>query len=226
MARNLKALGALLAVAFAVGGLTLTPASAVEEEAWLTADGAITYTFLQKETGKSFLTFGEKIDCPGSIYTGHKLETTPHVPAAAKDDELTITPHYKNCVSGGTKKATVTMNGCDFETELKVAGGQFRFKVFIACPPGKDIVEDIYASKTDETLKICEIHTGPQELAGTVTVKETSGKLDTEGAFTGIKSTRTGLCGSSESKEGEMTFDTEVEGRNEAGEFTATSLSK
>lgn len=225
MFRNLKAVGLVLMMAFALGGLTAATASAQEEEAWLTQDGPVTYTFLHKEVGKIFLTFAEKYDCPGSIYTGHKITTTPHVPAPAKSDELTITPHYKNCAAGN-KKVTVTMNGCDFEVELKVAGGKFRFKVFIVCPQGKDIVEDVYASATDENVKVCEIHTGAQELAGTVPVEEKSGKLVTEGALKGIKSTRTGLCGAGESKEGEMTFDTEIEGKNETGEFTAISLSE
>ncbi|HET8862282.1 MAG TPA: hypothetical protein VFM94_03430 [Solirubrobacterales bacterium] len=224
MFRNLKTFGLVLAMALALSSLAASSVSA----GMITADGPVTLKMTAKEAGDMFLTGGQKLDCPGSVYTGHKVDSTPHVPLAKGFSEATITPHYKNCTAGNLK-VTITMNGCDWGMAIlgEIAPGVYLLGSVIDCPNGKKIVEDTYSSSS-EGLKLCETSIEPQEdLTGTAAIEEgESGNLMLEGSFEGIHTVNSGLCGASTSSAGKWELGIEIEGLSEGEESTGLSLSE
>ncbi len=142
MTLNLKALGLALFAVFAMSAVAASTASA--QNAKITTDGE-SVTLTGTETGEplanSFTAFGQTLRCPGSTFTGHKFETTPHVPVPNNAENVTITPTYVNCVDQNEKPLTVSMNGCDYEfrhaTTKNPNENTYTVTVYIVCSAGQ-----------------------------------------------------------------------------------------
>jgi hypothetical protein len=143
MTRNLKALGLALVAVFATSVMVASTASAqVGNLGKITSDGPVTLKGTETAGENKFEAFGATVTCPGSTYTGHKVNVTPHELIPVNATEVTITPTYVNCVEG-TNKITIDMNGCDYvlkDTTTKTAGeNTYTVLVDIVCPAGKSI---------------------------------------------------------------------------------------
>ena len=237
MIRNLKALGLALVAVFAFSAIAASGASA--QQGALTAAEPVT---LVGEETKEATTFDNaltafpvegvtgKTHCPLSTITGHKAEATPqpevHELIEPPTSEITLTPHYKNCVTEDAKKnkfsTTVDMNGCDYlltigETTEKE--GTYGVEVHIVCPEGKFIQVTLFSSSS-HSLKVCTLtvtSTTPTSEAHVTNIAGVPDDLEIVGTFTNIHVDKGGLCGSGTDEKGVFHIDATVKGFNEAG---------
>jgi hypothetical protein len=238
MIRNFKILGLALVAVFAFSAVAATAASA--QNGKLTSTGPVTLDATEIAGKQNALTaFGGKVECPGSVITGHKYNVTPHTFIPSGAETVTLTPDYNvdKCFTEETPGAgkhfsTITMNECDYVLHLGTTTGvtdQYNVTADIVCPEKKSIIVDVYLSEkeTNETLKVCEITVGAQAgLAGATATDTTEGDLTVNGTFKNIKASRSGTgCTSKETAEGEFHINTTVKGTNEAGGTTSISLS-
>ena len=248
MIRNLKALGLALTALFALSAVAASTASAQTPiQGELTADGPVTLT--AEETGgagaNALTAFGATVECSGSIYTGHKWETTPHELLPKWSTTATLTPHYKevngagkpNCVAkpiNGT--ATVDMNGCDYVIHLglKINNENTYGVTFdIECPDGKEITVTIFHSTnpTHTGTPYCTIHVPEQTgLKGAHAKNTPEGHVGITGTIEGIKLTRTThgtlLCPTEQTAEnGKFDIDVTVSGDDVDGFDTPIEIS-
>lgn len=146
MIRNLKVLGLALAAVFAFSAVAASGAMA-QTQGHLTSSTGVDFTLSGTEIAGGLNVFtgplGINVKCPGSTYTGHKYNVTPHEFIANGETTTTITPKYVNCVEGASPR-TVNMNGCDYDiddaTTTGAVGGTYGVTVDITCPVGKEIV--------------------------------------------------------------------------------------
>lgn len=236
MIRDLKLL-VLSLVAIAVPSVTGASAASAQQ-AFLTSDGPVTLIGVETgETSTNLLTaFGEKIECPGSFYTGHKYNVTPHSVIPSGATTVTITPHHiaEKCRSSNNLFMTWTMNGCDYVFhfgETSPAGneeGTYGLTADIACPEGKAIEWHLYTSSSELT-KVCTVKINSQTgLKGLhVTSTSASEDLDISGAMEGIHMERSGaFCSSLTTKEAKFDIDITVKGTNEIGAETGIAVSE
>jgi hypothetical protein len=205
MIRNLKVLGLALVAVFAMSALAASAASAQGVQGEFTTSNGTAQTLIGTETGvagsNALTSFGAKIECPGSTYTAHKFNVTPHVAIPNKETTATITPHYKNCVAfnPASHPITVTMNGCDYVLHIGVTtggvAGTYGATVDIVCPPNKVIEVHVYNNAAHTEL-LCTIKVkGQNGLAGAhVTNTAGTGTFDLTGLILGIHLEREGLC--------------------------------
>jgi hypothetical protein len=229
MTRNLKALGLAVIAVFALGGVTASAASALEGQ--LTSDGPVTLDMYETGVGQNATTmFGEKIECQGTIYTGHTYNVTPHQPIVGPASTITVTPHYNqaNCTSlPGPRKATITMNGCDFVFHIGNTIGVDQYALFadIVCPAGQKIEKHVYFG-LNEDLPWCTYTIGPQAGLPGATITNTTGAndVDISGAFKNIHVEKHGMCGAGTTNFGEWDIDLTVRGTGPGGVFTPVTV--
>ncbi len=156
MIRNFKALGLALIAVFAMSALVASAAQAAAGE--FTAE-SYPVTLTGSQVGTNTLTVGNGarvVSCTTASATGTLAGTST---------TLTLTPSYSGCTSTGALPATVTVNGCDFSlTSNTVTATTGTGSATVACPAGKEIIVDIYASaaKHAENVRACEYHIAAQ----------------------------------------------------------------
>jgi hypothetical protein len=226
MIRNLKALGLALVAFFAFSAVAASGASA---QGKLTAPEPV--TLIGTETGTTFdnalSSFGGKTHCPGSTITGHKITTTPHglIPSGAT--EVTLTPHYVNCVSedvGGSKfPTTVDMNGCDYHGKLLgsttgATGSAWGINLQITCPPNAHIQITQFSSSS-HALRVCTVTVTNTNLTsdahiGNVQPVGQPDHLWAAGKVTNVSVHKSGLCGSGSDPAGVFNLDLTIKAFN------------
>jgi len=159
MTRYMTLLGlAVVAAALTLAALSTTDAGAVEEE---TGPGYFKTLALEPEEtakidgeqlGTNTITIGTlpALTCSSIKYNGAAVE------GGVASEQLTISPEYGTChVSlGGTKTATVTMNGCTYRLEAKATvteSGESDLvgSTDIVCPEGKSIEVHVYNTEKE-----------------------------------------------------------------------------
>ena len=181
--------------------------------------------------------FGSKIQCPGSVYTGHKVGGTAQIPSGST--AATITPHYKqaNCrtLSPAERRGTVAMNGCDYVFRLggTVSANTYAVTADIVCPnPTEGIHVSVYelGDPTHTGIKLCTVEIAAQTgLTGAhVSTNAAADLLNVVGAFHGIHAERTGPCkldGKGETtSSAEWDVDLTVTGLNSVGAPTGITV--
>jgi len=259
MIRNLKALGLALVAMMAFGAVMasgasaqngqLTPVELIQTE----TEGGEThihagktleepFTLTGEEVGAAsenrLTAFGSRVQCPGSTYTGHKYEVTPHELIPYGAETVTITPHYVNCTATALGfPATVTMNGCDYGLHLEgTTGGETTYGVLatLECPNGGPQVH-IYKLGTEhkeENLK-CTLTIDPNEegYKGLHATDETNGHVRLNGTVGGIKVTQhegpAGGClpGGTTTEAGALDMNVTVDADNEFEETIGIGIS-
>jgi len=232
MIRNLKILGVALAAAFALSAVAASAALAVEEQAFLTSDGPVTLTGTETGGGANnrLTAFGTFTECPGTTYTGHKYNVTPHEFLEAHSTTVTITPNYVNCVSSALKlKTTVDMNGCDYVFHLGKTTSPSDvapITATVVCPAGKHIEVTIPGIAC--TITITENAAGYAGLSVTDTTQG-AGKNDVDitGTINTIEADSNAGCPvpNATTKTASLIQDVTVVGHNKALGFTEIGLS-
>jgi hypothetical protein len=247
MTHKFKALGLALAAVFALSAVASSVASAAEQGE-LTSTGPLTLVGEETLKGSNFLEgYGLKFSCPGSTYTGHKYNVTPHTLIPSGSTTVTLTPHYNqakhNCrISPGNFPATIEMNHCDLVIHLEnttPAGnkeGTYGVSVDIICPTGKEITIKAWTTEADETKPtepMCVVHFPEQKgLKGVHATDSGNGNLLLRGLIEGIKvkktqTTHTLLCPSKpEEPKGKYNIEATISGRDALGDATAISISE
>jgi hypothetical protein len=230
MIRNLKALGLALAATFALSAMAASAASA--QQGVLTSDGPVTLDMYETGVGLNATTmFGEKIECQGTVYTGHQYNVTPHMPIPGPTTLITVTPHYNNanCTAfPGPRKATITMNGCDFVFHIgnTVGADRYALTADIVCPAGQKIEKHVYEGLNEE-VPWCTYTIGPQfGLPGARLTTTTNGAndLDIIGAFENIHVEKHGMCGAGTTNAGKWDVDLTVKGTGPGGVETGITV--
>lgn len=240
MTRNLRTLSLALLAVLALGALVASGASA--QQGTLTADGP--WTGIADETGgvgaNRWTMAGFFVECPGSTYTVHKYNVTPHELAPSASTTFTLTPHYKqtnnNCISNFGWKATKHMNGCDYVIHLgqTIGGvnGTYNVTFDIACPPGKEITTTLFTTAEQHAADTvaCIHHTKSQTGLVGAHATNTGGDIGIHGTVKGVHITQTStghtiLCPHQTTVNGEIDIDITVTGKNGAGGATALEIS-
>jgi hypothetical protein len=246
MTSNLKVLGLALVAMLTLGAMTAAAASA--QQGVLTSDGPVTLHFEENEPATNARTIiGGKLEALGTLYTGHRLDKTPHEDLSKEGETtLTITPQYAqtNCVFtflGVSRPCTITVNKCDYVLHIgqtTETTNTYGASTDIECPDNVAIDLDIYKVGTPDTD---EAHTNSSNLFCTITVPEqtgltgphltndtANGDVDLIGTFTGVKYTRHGGAGCGPEQtftNGQLHVDMTVTGTNEEGGATAIAIS-
>jgi hypothetical protein len=231
MTRNIKALGLVLTAIFAMSALGASAASAQNV---LTSDGPFTLDMYETGVGQNATTmFGEKIECQGTIYTGHTYNVTPHMPIQGGASTITVTPHYNNanCTAfPGPRKATITMNGCDFVFHIgdTIGFDQYALSADIVCPVGQKIEKHVYVGPNDEAATWCTYTIGPQAGLPGATITNTTGfnDVDISGSFKNIHVVKHGMCGAGTTNFGEWDIDLTVVGTGPGGMPTGITVTE
>jgi hypothetical protein len=247
MIRNLKVFGLALTTAFAICAVAASIAPA--QQGAFTSDGPSTMTAFdtEGESPTTLTAFGVKISCPGSTYTGHKYNVTPHVLIPNNVTTATVTPHFKqgnhNCrATPGNFPITIHMNGCDFVIHLGVTtsgGDTYGVSFDIVCPEGQEITLTIFTTTTTHTENkpFCVLHLPSQTgLQGAHLTDTTNGYVDATGTVEGLHVSRTNatgaadthtlLCPNGTTTTAKFDVDVTTQGLNEAGGSTAISISE
>jgi hypothetical protein len=146
MIRRFKILMLAFSAVLAMAVASVPAASA--QTAVGTSDGPVTGKGTQTGTelanSLTFTIFGSSFQytCPGSTYTGHKIDSTPHQLIPSGSTKATLTANWVNCTDG-THPLIVSMNGCDFVVRNGVTTGgvvgTYGGLVDVVCPAGKVI---------------------------------------------------------------------------------------
>ncbi len=230
MIRNLKALGLALAAVFAMSAVAALTASA--QQGVLTSDGPVTLDMFETGIGQNATTmFGQKIECPGSVYTGHQYNVTPHQAIFGPANTITVTPHYNNadCTSfPGPHKATITMNGCDYVFHIGNTVGADRYALIadIVCPIGQKIEKHVYNAPNAEDFSICTYTIPPQAglVGAQVTTTTATDDLDITGSFNNVHVIRHGMCGAATTNAAQFDLDLTVTGTGPGGQPTGITV--
>jgi hypothetical protein len=241
MIRNFKVLGLALVAVLAFSAMAASAAQANKQGIITTENGgAVTLDGVEKGEKENWLEDlerKEKVECPGSTIVGHKPTTEAETKTAEemkeethpllpnKSMKATITPTFVNC-HVGAHKATVTMNGCDFDltvgtTTTETTHSPYALTADIVCPKEKFIDVEVYFSEVNENVLICTYKIGPQEVKGFDIANEVSGTttLDTLTA-TGkgkVKADRSSTCGTKEGVETEQSINYTITGTTATG---------
>lgn len=238
MTRNLKVLGLALVAAFALSAVVASAASA---QGKITSDGPVTLKGEDEGgAGANFFKFPGlpgQVECPGSTYTGHRFNITPHEVIPVNSTTATITPKYNNatCTANGLK-ATVTMEGCDFvfhlgATTASPPADEYGVTADLVCPVGKNVIVHLYASATSEAVTLCTLTIKAQNgITGLDIINEVDGTGKTNDTITitgtskNIKASRAGACGASETAVAEYKATVTIKGFNAAGGETGVTI--
>jgi hypothetical protein len=240
MTHNLKAFGLVLAAILALSAISASAASA--QAGKLTSTGPVTLKATQTGEAKENQdeAFGLTVRCPNLIYTGHKVNVTPHEAIPSGASEITITPHYGACTGLGFP-TTINMNSCDYAFDIKetVAGGTDEYNVdtTIKCAAGLHIKKTMFTTTAYNWSEVfCEVEITEKATAytGLVFKDTTNGFGDIRGTIGGVEEhKRPGshssiFCPAPETTTttGTIKLDITVEGRNPTtGTQTNISLS-
>jgi len=194
MIRNLKALGFALVAVFVIGAMVASAASA--QNGIITSDGPFTLKGVNTgaEAENSLTAFGQVVTCPNATYTGHKVAVTPHEKVPNNSSSVTITPSYGICKVGGTIKATVDMNGCDYVLHLGATtaiADQYKLTTTVICPPNEHIVVTLFTNEEFHKIKdipFCHIKiTEKASYDGLLLRDTTNNTFDLTGTIEGIE---------------------------------------
>jgi hypothetical protein len=216
---NLKALGLPLVVVFAMSAMAASAASAAEGK--FTSDGLMTLKGTETgEAGANKLeAFGQRVECPGSTYTGHHVGT-PN-PISNGEVSVTIKPTYVNCWDQASNLLFIDMNGCDymFKDATSVnTSGTYSILVDIVCPAGKQI---------EVTGGFCTLNIGAQtNKAGFHLTNTGSGTTDDVDLTGEIKTIKASACGGLLNTEaGIQKSDVTIKGFTTGGVETGVTIS-
>lgn len=219
MIRNLKVLAIAMAAVFAFGAMSAASASA--QTGHITGPSErFTLEGVEDPEGLNTLTaFDSEVQCPDTVYTGHKAYETPegnHVDLTDGDTEVTITPHYNTgagCNDGGEGTRTVDMRDCDYTftdfttTPEENQNGTYGFTADIECDETNGILI---------TGGACTVRVPPQnDITGLHATNEEGGVVRIHGSATGITASACGgFLHTSQAvlHQDVVTFDTEKEG--------------
>lgn len=226
-----KALILALTFALALSAIVSTTASA---QALFTSDGPFTLkgTETGAEKSNALTAFGFRTECPGSTFTGHRYNTTPHSLIFSGETTATLTPHYVNCkssVGGLGFPTTIDMNGCDYVAHL---GAVFSVDIDIVCPAGKEITVTMWTTSVNHssaTTPMCILHVKPQITLSTLVRTNTANDIGISGTLKNVlvqktSTTHSLLCPSASTAAGEFDIDVTVKGFNAEGSETAISI--
>jgi hypothetical protein len=239
MTHNLKVLGLALAAVFALSAISASAASA--QNGKLTSTGPVTLKAVNQGAASEnqWEEFGFNLRCPNVVYTGHKVNVTPHEAIPSGASEITITPHYGACTGLGFP-ATIDMNGCDYVIDIKetVVGGTDEYKIdtTIKCEAGKHIKKTSFTTSAHNASEMfCEIEITEKTTAytGLVLKDTTNGTGDIKGTLTGFEAhKRPGphssiFCPSPEqtTTTGALKLNVKVEGFTAGGAVTSIGIS-
>lgn len=250
MIRNLKVLGLALTAFIAFSAMAASGAMA-QTNGKLTSDGPVTIKGTQIETqteagvpNNALTAFGMNVECPNSVYTGHKITETPHALIPNGAESVTISPHYKNCITAGSFPTTVDMNGCDFafdlgETTTHKEKSAYKVTATQHCPENQTIKVTVFGSVAKHTANepFCIIDITPTTdfTSHLVAVNTPAGggtekDLDITGTVTGVVAHRespTGsiLCTKKTDELGVLHIDITAKGYNAVGESKPIEIS-
>jgi hypothetical protein len=207
MIRNLKVLGLALVAVFAFSAMAASAASA--QNGIVTSDGPFTLNGVNRvgaaELENSLTAFNQKVTCPNATYAGHEINTTPHVKIPNNSSNSTITPTYGICKIGETIKATVDMNGCDYEFDLGATTGitdQYKVTSTVICPTGKHIVITLFTNEKfhlTEKKSFCHITiTEKKSYDGLTLTDNTNNTFALKGTLEGIEADKELISGTAE----------------------------
>jgi hypothetical protein len=233
MIRNLKVLGLATMAVLAVSAVAASAASA-QANGTLTSTGNVTLKGTEIAGKSNSLTFVLAVECPGSTYTGHKYNVTPHTFIPNDVSTITITPHYKQPCKSGVGPSTVDLNGCDYVIHIgptTATADQYSATYDIVCPEGKDITVTNWFSSAEHTenKEACVIHIAPQTgLAGGTIDDNTNGTTTLTGPVkvnaVETKDNLHPLLCPAKSGVAELDLNVLVKGFNEAGAETSISI--
>ncbi len=120
MIQNLKALGLALVVVFAIGAITASAASAVEDHFTTSQSSALlTGTSLDN---RFEITGGPAFECTTSKFTATGVNNSTEVTVdPSYTGRLSLTPHGTPCTSP-LGSVTIDMNSCDYDLTGKTTG--------------------------------------------------------------------------------------------------------
>jgi hypothetical protein len=244
MIDNFKLLGLALAIVLTLSVAITSMASG--QTGKLTSDGAS--TLIGEETGveqNGFTLFGlRRTLCPGSVYTGHKYNVTPHTLIPSGETTVTLTSHpamgnHGCLVPGFSFRERIDLNGCDYVLHLGSTtggvAGTYGITFDIVCPAGQSIALTDATNTTSYTENkfFCVLHILPQTgLPGGHATDTGNGHIDLSGSITGIKAVQTAsashpvLCPVKETNAAVFDFDLTLKGRNSSGGATPISVSE
>lgn len=236
MIRNLKALVLALAVAAA---LSAVAASAASAQGTFTADGPFTLTATETGAGlNAFTAFGVTVECPGSTYTGHAYNVTPHALMPSGTSTSTLVPKYASCKTKAGQPATVDLNGCDYVIHLgatKDKEGTYLLTFDIVCPAGQELTVTFFTNSMEHinNKPYCVWHFKPQTgLKGLHATDTKNGHVDISGTLENVHITRVSpspphifVCPSETVGNAKIDIDVTVKGLSGGGGPTQISLS-
>jgi hypothetical protein len=240
MARHLRIVSLILGAVLAMSAVAASAASA---QGKLTSDGPVTLQGTQTGTASAnaLTAFGTSVDCAVATYTGHRWATTPHSLISSGEQVITVTPNYGQCTTTagfGNFRATIDMNGCDYEFALSGTtggvSGTYGIWTHIVCPKEKAIQVTAFINEAEHskgkpfcTSTIVPFVGGYFGLHATNTA---SGHMDISGTLEGIKFEQGipgggFLCPETSTTDGRLHLDITVSGKNSIGGSTSVSVS-
>jgi hypothetical protein len=231
MMRNLKALGAVLAAALAIGALTASAAMATDDFAvGGSGERALTATQIDHEGGNKFeITSGGVVECNGAHYKSEVFEEDPIT-------EIKVHPEFTDCEAFGLP-ATVDTTGCDFTLTNATEGEHL--KADVTCEEGSVISINIPAISCTITVLDNHVHeptggvvyenegTPTNTVIGTATVEDITYERDGNGFFCALAAPAAGEDADFVSKFTVSAYEvSDVEGNLTAGTTTFTEDSQ
>lgn len=186
MIRYLKALGLAMVAAFAFSAVAAAGASAQEGQITGPSGGFTLLGAEDPEGTNAFTAFGSEVQCPDTVYTGHKAYNTPHEDITSGDTEVTITPHYAGCDDGEGGSRTVDMRDCDYTfTDFTTTGGgeTYGFTADVECDASNGILV---------TGGACTVRVPPQNDVTGLHATNEGGNIRVHGSATGITASACG----------------------------------
>lgn len=248
MIRNLKILGVVTGVVFALSVVLASMASA--QVGTLTSTGPVTLDGVSRTGEVGTNTFTESFpkqgvitsECSGTKYTGHRYNVTPHTLIPSDTSAFTLTSGYLLCsMKMGTTNfpMTVDMNGCSYSINFEGTTpgvDTYTAKTTIgSCPTGKHITFTIWKTETEHkegktpfcAITITENEAGYLGLHATDT---TEGDIQIKGTIEGLVLDKTSptssiLCPTEADSNGKLDVDWTWTGTNEEGSATSIGLS-
>jgi hypothetical protein len=193
----------------------------------------ITDNFPAAGEANAFTMFGGKLECPGTVFTGHKYNVTPHAFIESSATMITLTAHYGECKlidsNGNQFPLTVDMNSCDYVLHIAETTGEadtYGVTTTVACAKAGDHIQMTLFSSASHTLRICTLTLTP---AGTltgphITTDTVTDDLSIKGTFGPYTIHKSGLCGAGEDKSMQFHIDSTFVGVNQAGGSTGITV--
>lgn len=230
MAHLLKTTGIAVSMVLTMSVITASVASA---QGQLKSDGPVTLDMaLSGGPGNDTTMFGERVECPGATYRGHRYNETPHLLIPSGATTVTLTPIYNQpCISESGGQATVLMNGCDYVLHIgATTGGKlntYGVTTDLVCPVGKHVQLELFSgAKHEAAARTCTRTLKPQTgIVGAHLTATPEFNLYLSGTFKNIHVEQSGACGTATTLSAEFHVDTTVKGTSSIGANTFITLS-